>query len=275
MASLEEMMRQWGCATLDELLEKHRGANAAAAIEFYGKLATDNRARAEARAEEARIRKLSHFVVIGANGNMGQRYTKWLKELGRLVVGIDVNASDDEWQRYLEHAVGVVVATPTAEHARSVLHVLIHRMDVPILVEKPFSKDPAEIALLDVWEKEGVNLQMVDQYAHLPHWSPAEGDTTLYQSPYSGKDGVAWDCINIIAKANNLGRVVLDVQSGHEWRCTINGSRVEIGDMDGAYRAMVKAWVAEPRPNYDYIRHAHGRVLQYVSQCAPQNPTTN
>lgn len=85
--------------------------NRVAGKEAMAKLEADNHAKVKAKAQE-RYQAQRHVVVVGANGERGQKKTQELKAAGELVVGIDANASDDEWRRYLQFATEVYVCVP-------------------------------------------------------------------------------------------------------------------------------------------------------------------
>lgn len=86
--------------------------NRAASKEPMAKLEAENHAKVKAQALDRYITQ-RHVVVVGANGERGQKKTAELKAAGELVVGIDQNASDEEWRRYLQFATEIYVCVPS------------------------------------------------------------------------------------------------------------------------------------------------------------------
>ncbi len=81
---------------------------------------------------------------------------------------------------------------------------------------------------------------MVFQYGELikfPHLR--KGRDTEYNYFRSGKDGLVWDCLQIIALANDEISLRNDSPI---WRCKINGTTLDLSDMDYAYHSFIKKW---------------------------------
>jgi len=156
---------------------------------------------------------------------------------------------------------GVLIATPTDTHLPLIKEHAAR--GVPILCEKPIVKSKEDLEdLLGV----KAQLSMVNQYEYLVSRSPEKGDC-YYDYWNSGRDGLAWDCINIIGLSfdpPHLGN------SSPLWKCSINGRTLNIRDMDLAYIRMIGDWLK--KPDYDgmsYIELAHRKVLdeEYIFDC--------
>ena len=198
-------------------------------------------------------------LLVGCRGAMGRRYGAILRHLRVDYLGID--AGDEIPARTPFD--GVILATPTSTHAELVRFYL--RFGVPILVEKPLAtsvKDAWET--VDLAEEDGVNLRMVNQYAELV--SDDDEGPSVYDYFNHGRDGLAWDCISIVALANGPVRLSED---SPVWRCSINGRRLCLADMDGAYIRMIDGWLSGDTEGANYIRHAHRRVDTYLKALKP------
>lgn len=198
------------------------------------------------------------ILILGGRGNMGTRYGKILREMG-----VDFEVHDIEHGRLEQDSRirGVLITTPTDAHLGSI-HQVTEKFDVPILCEKPIARYAQIIDVIDDWEKAQYNIQMIDQYAFCPRYvSDIPG--TLYHSWHSGNDTLPWDCINIIAKADDLDDChISNTAPRNHWECRINGYDLKLADMGRAYKAMLEQWLDDPKPNYDYIRQAHCKVLE-------------
>lgn len=192
-------------------------------------------------------------LILGAQGNMGKRYCAILKYLG-----VDFIPNEGEGLPAKGAFDGVLIATPTFMHCSHIRKVWDY--GVPILCEKPLGTDLAEV--LDLCrdaEKDGVDLRMLNQYAQLVP-EGAHGDTR-YDYWRTGGDGLAWDCISIVALAK--GPVLLQNVSP-VWTCTINGHQLSLADMDRAYVKTMQGWLTGDTRGIDYIRKAHLKVTDYL-----------
>jgi hypothetical protein len=174
---------------------------------------------------------------------------------------IDLDTTEERRKRFFEIADGIIIATPTKSHFWDVKECLRYRL--PILCEKPFSKNPAHVAktVADA-EEASVPFRMVNQYRYL--MDPLSSGETFYDYWAHGKDGLPWDCISIVALAKE--RVTL-AEKSPIWRCTINGAPIDIRKMDQAYIAMIDQWTKAPseslEEDYEYIKEAHSKVLAF------------
>ncbi len=124
--------------------------------------------------------------------------------------------------------------------------------------------------LIDKLKKAGTRIQMVNQYDYLPKYQiagkavPVDGPTT-YDYWNSGKDGILWDCIQLIYHAK--GSISLANESP-VWRAALNGHVLSIADMDQAYITMIERWLVDPACHYERILEAHGKVHRLLEQQA-------
>ena len=195
------------------------------------------------------------ILVVGYKGNMGQRYTAILTHLNILWSGVDVDDSETTMLRLASESEGVIIASPTTAHAKHLK--ALAKVGVPVLCEKPFAKNLVELrSILAMYED---RLSMVFQYSELappPHWA----GPSSYNYYKHGGDGPVWDCIQIIGLAR--GEVEIK-ESSPLWECTINGRRLNIADMDGAYITNVKRWLAGDYMKLETIYDVHAKTARF------------
>lgn len=136
-------------------------------------------------------------------------------------------------------------------------------MGKPVLCEKPICKDMTTLKVLMAdCRRLGTRLQMVSQYDYLVN--PDAVGPTHWDYYRSGNDGLAWDCIQIIAHAKDRARI--DNRSPI-WSCTINGEPLHIEQMDYAYLWMLKDWLESPRDDIERIIKSHEAVVKWEAAC--------
>jgi hypothetical protein len=94
---------------------------------------------------------------------------------------------------------------------------------------------------------------MVNQYKYLS----GSGGVTYYDFYNTGKDGLEWDCLNIIGMARQQ-RAFINNKSPI-WKCCINGKKLSLDDVNQAYVEMIKDWLENQEPDYDYLIESHRR----------------
>ncbi len=195
---------------------------------------------------------LSRPLLLGYKGSIGSRYAAILRTLGVEYAGVDEGdpapASFDS----------VIIATPTPLHAEHLAQCA--RYGVPIMVEKPLATSlPFALEICDLLDTERVKVRMVNQYRHLPD-EGEEGETT-YDYYRSGKDGLKWDAISLVALAR--GKVTLK-QESPVWRCRLNGVLVTYPMIENAYVDMIQDFLRNPptKPETGYMRAAHRKVAE-------------
>lgn len=198
---------------------------------------------------------LKSVFISGLNGNMGTRYALiCAQELGLKVYGMDADHSFSQQATFVRdnNVDGVIIATPTNTHLDAIQIFNAYKTGVPILCEKPILKAALE------WDQQ-FNVRMVNQYKYL-----VDSDTigkTSYNFYKTGNDGLLWDCINIVGLANTDVNIKAD---SPRWKCTINGQKLQLADMEQAYIDMIADWVKDPTPNIDYINMAHKKVVEIL-----------
>ena len=193
---------------------------------------------------------MNRIAILGSDGSMGKRYQAILRHInidaalfeatnwGQIVttVGID----------------GIIIASPTDCHLENLRE--IARLNIPILCEKPIVQDQRD--LNEILEMD-LNITMVNQYAFI---DGIDGEGVSYYDYYNtGKDGLEWDCINIIGLAK--GDVFINDKSPI-WNCQINGKKLTLEDVYAGYIKMIHSWQQEPKSNYDYISQAHRKIWE-------------
>lgn len=198
------------------------------------------------------------ILVIGANGSMGTRYQAILKHLGAPFICVDIGSKLEDIRD--KTITGVIIASPTETHLSFIE--LFAALGVPILCEKPLSKNKSELQQIkSIVEEHNVNLTMTMQYKMLDQ-RDIDGDTE-YNYFKHGNDGLSWDCIQIIGLAR--GQVFLREDSPI-WKCTLNGNKLSIADMDQAYIDFVKHWLKEPGDDIDELIDIHEKVIKHEQE---------
>lgn len=195
---------------------------------------------------------LKRPLIVGAKGGMGRRYTAVLRREGVEPLLMDLG---DEIPQGFD---SVLICTPTASHVTDICRFAAYK--VPILCEKPISTDLDEaLGLCDFAERNGVLLRMVNQYRYMI--APGYRGGTAYNFYNHGKDGIAWDCISLIALAS--GAVQLE-ETSPTWICTINGQHMRQNWVDWSYVHMIRGWLQGDLCDIPYIREAHAKVAAYL-----------
>lgn len=208
---------------------------------------------------------MKNVLVLGFMGNMGKRYTTILNHIGVPWCGVDArdmgvvtysNGIRKTTPRKFPgiDVDGILIATATDTHAFYIN--LYKRNGVPILCEKPITKDLFELRKLILDLKDlGTKFSMVNQYSYLV--KEGEGPT-IYNYFKHGADGLLWDCIQPIGLA---GADVTIKNDSPVWTCYINGHKLLLSDMDLAYVKMISDWVTgKHRSDLDEILRMHEKV---------------
>lgn len=200
------------------------------------------------------------ITLIGSEGSMGTRYKAILKFLGEDFECFDVN--DSITSRAIDTAKksdGIIIATPTETHCDYLG--LFNQANKPILCEKPLSKDKQELVKIIELCRSGLNLTMMLQYKFYD--SLEHNGDSFYNYFRHGKDGLAWDCIQILALAR--GNVQL-AGTSPVWRCRLNGMDLSLDRMDEAYLWAVTNWLSEPGEKIEDLVFYHKKVFDYLEK---------
>lgn len=201
------------------------------------------------------------IALFGSGGSMGRRYTAILNWFRYDVIPIEVDASFGESLAACEDADYIIVASPTETHidiCRGILH-----LEKPILCEKPVSTNIFELnrflEVLKVYPN--TRFQMVNQYQYMT--LPGVEGLTYYDYYNTGKDGLYWDCMNIIGLAK--GKIQIKNESPF-WQCQINGFPLARGKVDHSYIEMIREWILCPLDNLEYIYESHLKVYGMIHE---------
>ena len=191
------------------------------------------------------------IAIIGADGSMGQRYQAILRHLRVDYRCFDVEHSMDDIKAACEDARGIIIATPTYTHITFLREILPLRKMV--LCEKPVSYEIEALREFTSWcSGNGYSFTVMMQYGELVSYRSV-GDS-FYDYFRHGPDGLIWDCFQVIVLAN--GTIRLAEQSPF-WDCCINGTRMLLSDMDGAYVRFVHKWLSGS------IHHSPSMILNW------------
>lgn len=172
-------------------------------------------------------------AVFGAAGNMGRRYSAILKHLGHEAIPVEIG---DDCLAAATGAEKVIVATPTNTHLDVLRAINGHGgpFAIDVLCEKPVVTTAADLA--EVLSLKWVNINCVNQYNFLPDRGEQANALSYYNYYNHGKDGLLWDCFQIIGLAKD--RIVL-AEDSPVWKCVINGVSLCPDQMDQAYVDMI------------------------------------
>lgn len=201
------------------------------------------------------------ITILGSNGQMGLRYQSILRHLEQPFVGIDVQDRQEARQMAIKNSSHVIVATPTDWHLTHMLECIQLNPKIRVLCEKPITKDKSW--MLDNLGEIDLTMQM--QYQELCHSKSRA--YSVYDYFRHGNDGLVWDCFQIIA----LSQGELDLfERSPVWQCIINGQRLNLSDMDGAYVSYVRKWLGGYKSDLKQLKEWHQKVLDYASKYNPR-----
>lgn len=200
------------------------------------------------------------ICVVGGLGNMGSRYCTILKHLGVETIIHDVGVRDE----CIENCSGIIIATPTDMHFRNIQ--FYKKYKLPFLVEKPLTKNFDE--LIRIVDDPNIILRMINQYEYfelVALKSDSKVISCFDKKPFSeynyfktGKDGLFWDCLNIIG----LAKGTFTCQNNSPiWTCILNGKTLDYGQIDQSYIWNISDWLDNFDDNRLYALEAHERVL--------------
>lgn len=199
------------------------------------------------------------ILLVGSLGNMGRRYAKILDWINEPYYGIDIKESPWDYN-IISKCDRAIIATPTENHFE-----WCKSLKIPWLCEKPISKDIRQVEeIADHCKKTGVKGNMVCNWlfaantallrAKFPPnhgvggWRGGYGDVALmgdmdihYDHWHTGRDGLAWDCIQLIHMAN-LDKLVL-LNNSPVLDCSINGHMIDMDLIAESYLIMISQWL--------------------------------
>lgn len=201
-------------------------------------------------------------LIIGSNGSMGSRYRAIFKHLGEQWIGMDTHNLDKIDECY-KNASRFILCTPTELHHDQLID--LAKLRKPVLCEKPITTNIAELEhIIEAFQMMETPLSMVLQYRNLVK-TTHEGPSS-YDYFRTGKDGLYWDCFQIIALAR--GDIAVNNQSPI-WKCSLNGRQLSIADMDQAYVTEIDRWLRDDaETDLEWILKAHKKVAKYARSAA-------
>lgn len=189
---------------------------------------------------------------------MGSRYAKIVAYLGLTPVIHDMFHDNPE----VFESDFIIDAMPTQLRGQTLLFA-DRRPKKPFLLEKPFDRK----TLNNI----PPNVRMINQYEYyLAHQADLgiknivavqTKKETVYDYWRSGKDGIIWDCINIVGLADDDSDIDLRNDS-LIWNCVINNKKLDLSLMDVAYVWNIFDWLTHQDANTDYIYKAHKRCWE-------------
>lgn len=188
-------------------------------------------------------------LILGSLGSMGRRYQAILKHLGVDFGCFDVHPEEPDYDSFDNF----IVATPTNTHLGLIKHLSQYKK--PILCEKPLAIETSEF--LEIL-KTDVPISMMMQYRFFDR-DYASGDS-IYDYYNHGKDGIVWDCFQIIALAR--GDILLK-ESSPVWRCVLNGQELDLSRMDMAYIWAVREFLNGKYISKQTLLEYHNKVRNY------------
>lgn len=193
-------------------------------------------------------------MLIGSEGSMGRRYKALLNYLGHFHIDVDIqNISTIE--DLGDRCKGFIIATPTWTHFRFFKR--ISHFKKPILCEKPLSTDMNEVS-----EMLRSPVRMMLQYLILNPIPGVMEGVSSYNYYNTGKDGLKWDCAQIIGLARNHCEIKNDSPF---WECRLNGKELDVSWMDRAYLKYLELWFKEPNQDAGFLRDFHSKVNEFQS----------
>lgn len=201
------------------------------------------------------------IALVGSEGSMGKRYQAILRHLKEDFIALDkASMPEEEIISRASECDRILICTPTDTHVRYLRALLPTRK--PILCEKPVTKNLEELEELHAeCARNGWQYQMVMQYLEL-EISREPNRWSFYNYFRHGNDGLVWDCMQIVALAQ--GDIALGETSPY-WDCVINGRKLNIADMDGAYVRHIHRWLSPGAAVncMDDILAVHRKVSNY------------
>ena len=193
------------------------------------------------------------ILLVGANGSMGKRYRAILKQLGQSYYPVDIGQMCND----VTSIKGSIIATPTETHYSIIKKVAPYG---PILCEKPVCKSLSDLNdTVDFIRDNGVSFTMMNQYKLLDEQFAIGHSSYDYYN--TGKDGLAWDCMQIIGAARSTVSIK---DSSPIWECKLNGRQISIANMDRAYVEFVEEWLTfKKMQSLDYITEMHYKAKEY------------
>jgi hypothetical protein len=202
------------------------------------------------------------ICVIGAKGNMGRRYISICNYLDIPCIGCDFDEIPPYSDKFTTH---FIIATPTDTHEKILKSICeLKKHSCKILCEKPINTT-GYLSVLDDIKESGHEIFMVNQYAYYSHLIYESNGVTSYNYYNSGKDGIFFDCIQLI----HLAKDEIKLSNNNPiWDASINGVKLDRETIDLCYVKMIKDFYSNGEVygklwGESDIKTAHEKVIEY------------
>jgi len=202
-------------------------------------------------------------LIYGANGSMGVRYQAILKHLHEPYWCVDVQTTPSVKKSLLTKCERIILCTPTDTHFEILKEIL--PLGKPVLCEKPIVKSAKDVErVIEIAKMHNAELTMMFQYSELIPYPHNKTGATNYNYFRTGKDGLVWDYLQIIALSNST----IELKNASPiWRCQINGTNLSLSDMDVAYVSFVRKWLeGRVNQNYEDLIRFHRKTEQIYDE---------
>ena len=196
------------------------------------------------------------ITVLGAKGGIGRRHCAILRYLGHKYNAVDIDTPFNEANWCIKNSTHVIIATPTDIHTMNINAIKELNKDIRILCEKPISIDPS---FLNTMEDTDLTIEM--QYMELTE--PNDFGYSSYNYFNHGRDGIVWDCFQVIALAKSEVKIFEDSPI---WSCTLNGRTLSLSDMDMAYVKYTDKWLKGYKSDLLQLKDWHNKVENYATK---------
>jgi hypothetical protein len=190
---------------------------------------------------------------MGFKGSMGKRYGAILRYLGHTFKKIDLDTPKHEAEWNIKNSTHLIIATPTDIHDQNIVESVELNKDIRILCEKPVVTN---LSFLHTLSEYDITMQM--QYTELT--SPSDSGFSQYNYFNHGKDGIVWDCFQVIALAKGEVKIFEDSPI---WSCDLNGRSLRLSDMDMAYVKYTDKWLKGYKSDLLQLKDWHQKVSEY------------
>lgn len=198
---------------------------------------------------------MQSILIIGANGSMGKRYQAILRHFDIEPICCDINHDEKTIISTALNSDKIILCTPTPSHYELLKRLI--PIGKPILCEKPISTNLENIKdIFTLCHKHNCKFTMMFQYTELVD-DRFQGES-FYDYFRTGKDGLIWDCLQIIGLAKDDCQIS---NSSPIWTCKINGKVLSLADMDYAYLNFVRKWLDDKIiQDYEQLYNIHKKV---------------
>lgn len=221
------------------------------------------------------------LIIVGNQGNMGRRYAAIARYLNVQHDGYDSQsiqeAIENKTHELIKKASKIIVATSTNAHVTvlETIGKIRGGVGIDILCEKPITTNRSEFRrLYRIANEAKLNLYMVNNYSYIEYAVGLKDNEmpTIYDYYHSGKDGLVWDCIQLVGNA--LQKIILRNNSP-VWRVVINGHAVSYASIDGSYIRMMEDFLGNQKKLWgkEKIVLAHDKCFMLTDKLgeAPQH----